>query len=684
MLTQLKEDDFLVASAAIKDQTLDQLLSKEWLLTNSRGGYASGTVIGCNMRRYHGHLIGSLNPPVNRIMALPNCLETIASKDSAIQLSTFEFDRKIHPQGFTYQKAFRQDTGVHFDYQINKLDLELTKSIYLAPDSDTVALVYDFIKVGRIVDFTVSPFVALRNFHHLQKSDASLFSITSHNSLTISHENPQSPKLTITSDSMQYSQNPQWWYDFVYRIDSRRGQDFKEDLWTPGFFKASIDSPCKLVIWANLTDANSAPQKHYDNLQDLQKDLSKHQNKVITSVKTKDNLFKKLSIAADQFICKRTASGPASTQYTILAGFPWFADWGRDAFISLPGLLLCTKRYDVAKSVLTTFAHAVDKGMVPNRFDDIASTAHFNSIDASLWFINAAFEYLEASDDRRTFESELIGTICDIVQAYHDGTRFDTHADADALIIAGDVNTQLTWMDAKCHGIAFTPRYGKAVEINALWYNALCRLAQYYSDTDIDKAEHYHRMADSVQQSFIKTFWNPDTKCLNDHVLPNGRANSSIRPNQIFAVSLAFSPLPADMQKSVVEITAEKLLTPYGLRTLDPLDSNYQPRYEGNQFQRDQAYHQGTVWPFLIGHFIDAYLKVNKNSKKSKTQAKKFLQPLLQHFQSDSCLGSISEIFDAEHPQLPKGCFAQAWSVAELLRAYCRINNIGASNQKLK
>lgn len=674
MLSLLKKDDILIASASTQNQSVDNLLAKEWLLTNSRGGYASSTVINCNTRRYHGLLIGALNPPVNRFMALANCLETVIFNDKEIELANFEFNQKIHPQGFSHQTAFRQDTGVHFDYKLDRL--EMTKSLYLAPDNDTVALVYHFTRVRDVCDFLIRPFVALRDFHYIQKSDADLYCKSSDSYLVVGYDSSDSPELFIKCQSMKFSQCPQWWYDFVYRIDKQRGQEFNEDLWTPGFFKTTIDSPCKIVLWANLGDSSNSQQIPYKNLRSVQNALSDHRNSVLGSIKTKDLTFKGLCLAADQFICQRKTSEPQQQRYTILAGFPWFADWGRDAFISLPGLLLYTKRFDVAKSVLTTFAHAVDHGMIPNRFDDRSSTAHFNSIDASLWFINAAFQYFYATNDIETFNTHLLGTICSIVDAYQNGTKFNTHADTDGLITAGDENTQLTWMDAKCQGIAFTPRYGKAVEINALWYNALCYLAQFYSQTDTDKAHDYHITADKVQQSFVDLFWNPQIKCLNDCILPNGLADISIRPNQIFAVSMAFSPLSRDMQRAVVQTVAKELLTPLGLRTLNPSNRNYNSRYEGSQYNRDQAYHQGTVWPYLIGHFIEAYLKVNDFSGQSKKEAVQFLEPLLSHFQQQGCLGSVSEIFDADHPQLPKGCFAQAWSVAEVIRAYCLINNI--------
>ena len=378
--------------------------------------------------------------------------------------------------------------------------------------------------------------------------------------------------------------------------------------------------------------------------------------------------FDMLCFAADQFVTKRQANN--KTKSTILAGYPWFADWGRDAFISLPGLLLVTGWFEQAKSVLTTFAAAADKGMIPNCFDEYDNSAHFNSVDASFWFINAAFQYLQATDDTNTFMQELIPTIRWIIDSYSKGTKFGIHADADGLITAGDEQTQLTWMDAKCDGIAFTPRYGKAVEVNALWYNCLCLLAEFYAGRDQESAKRYESMAGQVRTGFRELFWNDIKGCLNDCILPDGSVDDSLRPNQIFAVSLKFSPLSESQQFSVVEVVQKHLLTPYGLRTLSPDAADYKGVYTGPLRQRDEAYHQGTVWPYLIGPFIEAYLKVNNFSPESKSRAAEFVEPLLEHLTEDGCLGSISEIFDGDEPHKPKGCFAQAWSIAELIRAY--------------
>jgi predicted glycogen debranching enzyme len=733
VLTLQKAKSLKIASISTRGKSIDELLTKEWLLTNELGSYASSTVIGCNTRGYHGLLIGSLNPPVNRIMALANCLEVVVSPAGIFDLSTFEFPDKFAPAGFHHIKQFYQDTGVHFDYELNaaqaqttnvksasggkkgtrsflgrQATVKLTKSIYLMRNENTVVLKYEFTNVGGPVEFVLRPFVGLRDFHTLQKSYASLWSSRLGDGLLVrsvcggpadcelyldcAATNPVRDYITRDntiqkekiSNGVKFEDDQQWWFNFTYRNDRERGQNFTEDLWTPGFFKCRIESPTEIVFWANLSlpvANNKQEQLNFIDISAVEEDLYKHQNDVIAAAKIDDLNFKILCLAADQFIVKRQTKRDYSPKdslrrTTILAGFPWFLDWGRDAFISLPGLLLFTGRFDEAKSVLTTFAQAADEGMIPNRFDDHSDAAHFNSVDASLWFINAAFQYFHSTDDSKTFTQELLPVIRWIVDSYQKGTRFDIHADADGLITAGNNDTQLTWMDAKYEGITFTPRFGKAVEVNALWYNSLCLLVKFYITRNSEIAKQYKSMAERVGVNFCSLFWNDNNGYLNDCILPDGSADTILRPNQIFAVSLPFSPpLSSQRQKSIVDMIQKELLTPYGIRTLNVQHPNYKGTYTGPQRQRDEAYHQGTVWPYLIGPFIEAYLRVNGFSRKNKKAAAEIIAPLLRHLNEDACLGQVNEIFDGDAPHKPKGCFAQAWSLAELLRAYHLINS---------
>ena len=677
MLALQKTKGATILSVPIGGQSVDNLLTKEWLLTNGRGSYASSTIIGCNTRRYHGLLIGSPEPPTNRIMALANCLEIIICNGTAFNLSTLEFSDRFTPAGFNYIKKFHQDIGVHFDYDLGKL--KLTKSIYLVRDVDTVAVEYDWTSVQEPVEFVLRPFVGLRDFHSLQKSHPDKSGLSSKrlaDGLLIVNDGQDGCQLFLSCPAAKFELDQQWWFDFVYRIDRERGQDFTEDLWTPGFFRCRIDLPTRIVLWATLgSRIESEARLVGADIDSVCEDLHNHQNAILAATKkNRDQKLKILYLAADQFVVKRNSNRAFKT--TILAGYPWFADWGRDTFIALPGLLLSTGRFDQARSVLATFAQAADGGMIPNYFDDRTAAAQFNSVDASLWFINAAFQYLTATADSTTFMQDFMPIIRWIVDSYEKGTRFGIRADSDGLITAGDNRTQLTWMDAKFGDDVFTSRCGKAVEVNALWFNALCRLAQFYAGRDLEIARLYKSMADKVGVSFCNRFWNQVYGYLNDRILPDGSPDPTLRPNQIFAVSLPFSPLSADQQKSVVDIVEKHLLTPYGLRTLNAGDSRYKGKYTGPQQQRDEAYHQGTVWPYLIGPFVESYLKVNGFSRKSKKKAAIFIQPLLEHLTKDACLGSVSEIFDGDYPHTPRGCFAQAWSVAELIRAYQLVNPV--------
>jgi predicted glycogen debranching enzyme len=655
---------------AVSEMSTDEMLGREWLLNNSRGGFASGTVAGCNTRRYHGLLTGTLNPPANRVVALSNCLETIEMDGERAELSCFEFDGSITPEGYRYISEFRKDIGVHFDFDLG--GVQLTKSIYLLPDTDAVAIVYDFTRVCREFEFSVRPFAAMRDFHSLQNCANDISAEWRDEELVLSSGQNDCGELSLHSDDMRFEWDSQWWYNFMYRKEDQRQQDCHEDLWSPGNFKCTVYSPCKLVLWGSLSPCGEIDGANGADLEIVLDSLMLGNREILEATVSTDEVLLSLYEAASQFVVERNIGGEPSS--TILAGYPWFLDWGRDTFISLPGLLLSTGRFKQASSVLCTFAAAADKGMIPNRFDDYGGEAHYNSIDASMWFVHAAFEYLRVSKDFQTFSVSLLSTIRWIIGSYQTGTRFGIHADTDGLISGGDADTQLTWMDAKCGGIAFTPRYGKAVEINALWYSNLCRIAEFYDGKDDREAKIYKSMAEKVAGSFTELFWNEKKGYLNDCVLPDGTIDESLRPNQIYAVSLANSPLSMGQKRCVIGTVDRALRTPYGLRTLDPEDGRYIGRYEGSQMDRDRSYHQGTVWPHLLGPFIEAHLRANDFDRESKRKAMRYLRPLLSHLTDSGCVGNISEIFDGDEPQQPRGCFAQAWAVAEVLRAYTLIN----------
>ena len=650
-----------------EDQIAD-LLEKEWLLTNSRGSYASGTVIGCNTRRYHGLLVASLHPPVERTVMLSNVLDTIEFDGESDELANFEFSDRLHPQGYRYLKEFRRDTGVHFTYQIGSLELE--RSIYLGYDDDTMVITYRLAGFQGKVTLNLVPLVALRDFHSMQSSSSSLHVEHEDCVMTARVLDPNGPAVHLYCKDAVIDRGPDWWYAMRYRVESRRGQHDHEDVWAPGTFTVTATSPCRIDFVVRATRGLERPGPLDIDVDELIDSLRHRNAKLLEQAGAADRDEEALVKAADQFIVRRQVA-PGQESASILAGYHWFADWGRDTFIALPGLLLDTGRFAEAREVLTTFGDVLDEGMIPNRFDDYGGEPHYNSVDASLWYINAAYEYLRASGEDAAFDESFRPVIARIVAAYSRGTR-DIRGDDDGLIIAGNEDTQLTWMDAKCNDVVFTPRYGKAVEINALWFNALNILAE-TAPSDGERDE-YAAMAKKVQTSFRSLFWNKEHDCLYDCILTDGTPDASIRPNQIFAVSLPFSCLSLARQKKVVAVVKEELLTPYGLRSLSPADSRYQGHYEGDQFQRDSAYHQGTTWAFLMGPFIEAHLRVHGFSKLAKREAADIIAPLLRHLHTEACLGSVSEIIDGDFPHRPKGCIAQAWSVAALLRAKRLIN----------
>ncbi len=665
MNTQIMDEQAPTAGTLTIDPAdVNGLLDKEWLLTNQRGSYASGTVLGCNTRRYHGLLVASLHPPVERVVMLSNLLETVEVGGEKFELSTFEFSDRLHPQGYRFLKRFRRDAGVHFEYEAG--GLKIIKSVYLSYEDDVLAVRYAFSGAAGPVRFRLMPMAAMRDFHAMQSSSASLQVTQEDGLVTVHGLNPADPAMHLFCRGATFDRGADWWYAMRYRMEARRGQHDYEDVWVPGAFTAEFTGDREVTLVAAATANHSRPGPMDIDAEDITEQLRGRRQELLTLADARDEADRALALAADQFIVRRRINDTKESA-TILAGYHWFADWGRDAFIALPGLLLSTGRLAEAREVLATFAGALDQGQIPNRFDDYGGPPHYNSVDASLWYVNAAYQYFLISEDRCTFYELFRAVMADILTHYERGTRDKIHADSDGLITAGDENTQLTWMDAKCNGVIFTPRYGKPVEINALWINGLNIMAE--TATDNTERHYWAEKAQCAEESFNRLFWNPAEKCLYDGIYPDGRPDGAVRPNQIFAVSLPFSPLPPPRQQEVVAAVRRHLWTPFGLRSLSPRDSRYRGRYEGDQFSRDSAYHQGTVWAWLMGPFIEAFLKVNKYNPEARAEAAEMLGGLQRHLFEDACLGSISEVFDGDFPHRPGACMAQAWSIAELLRA---------------
>jgi len=638
---------------------IDELMKAEWLTANQIGAYASQSVTGCNTRRYHALLVGATKPPVGRLTALSQLYEQLIVGAKTYDLSTFEFPNSIHPRGAAGLQEFVNDVTPRFVYRLD--GLTLTKEIVLADAANAVAVRYRL--SGGSGELRIRPFVALRDFHHLRKAHDPhqlTFELTDAGAVVHDRMTP-APPLYLAARGAAFEPSPQWWYRFHYRMDLCRGQDADEDLYAPGCFVLQLTDGEPGQFTASLSDPRRVD---FDDTANLRR--ARMEELAAGLGPDADELSRNLAVAGDVFVVRRHFPN-VPPSWTILAGYHWFADWGRDAFIALPGLLLCTKRYAQAREVFHTFAEKVSDGMVPNRFDDYSTLAHYNSIDASLWFIIAAERCVEATGDVDFWRQTLLPAIQKILHSYQASARFDIHADADGLLTGGSCNTQLTWMDVKLGDEVITPRQGKSVEVNALWHSAHRILARRCRKIDPRLAEQSAARAEIIAQAFNKAFWCERGGYLYD-CLPGGEADATIRPNQILAVSLPHSPLPADRRQAVVRIVAERLLTPMGLRTLDPADPRYRRRYGGSWESRDRAYHQGTVWAWLMGPFIEAYLKVEDFKPFALAQASKWLDGFNEHLRTAG-VGQVSEIFDGDEPHSPRGCIAQAWSVGEVLRA---------------
>ncbi len=628
-------------------------IHQEWLLTNGLGSFASGTVLACNTRRYHSLLCAALKPPADRYCLLSRIGEVVTldgQADQPFELSVNQFagGGQVHPKGYEHLRRFDLGETAKWTYQIDD-QVEIEKELLLCWRRNLIGVRYRIRPGGRHVRLELLPFVAMRDYHALRHGTDAQFQVGSWNRhVTITHDKLH---LQMTCDRATWEDKPYWWYGHLYPIEASRGLDSQEDLWNPGRFVCEIDQESALTFWAA-----SEPFDTPDFDQQLAARTSARQAILKPMPTTTSPAIARLWSSADAYIVDKTLppSGGHRTGKTVIAGYPWFLDWGRDTMISLPGLLLSTGRHTDARDVLVSFAQHVSEGMIPNRFDDYTGEPSYNTVDASLWFIHTVYAYLQATNDRQTFSDTLLPACNAIADGYAKGTRYGIRMDsADGLITQGDPSTQLTWMDAKCEGIAFTPRDGKPVEINALWYHALMLLRR-------------KDLAARVKESFRKAFWISPFRGLADVLNSNGR-DTAIRPNQIFAVSLPHSPLDLDEQQAVVAVVQRELLTPYGLRTLARGNPHYRPRMEGGPYQRDEAYHNGTVWPWLIGPFLEAYLKVNRNSEAARAQCRQWLAPLIEHM-NHNCLGHIAEVFDADEPQRPAGCCAQAWSDSEVLR----------------
>lgn len=639
---------------------LGTALGKEWLETNGLGGFASSTIIGLNTRRYHGLLVAATKPPVGRFVLLSKLEDILFLEGRPFELSANRYPGVVHPQGFRYLKEFRLDPFPILTYEIDGAEIE--KSVFMVQGENTTVVCYELKKKAATgsrekLQLEIRPLIAFRDYHSTTHENGAINpSVEEGAGLARLTPYPGLPSLHLAHNAIELRRTGDWFRNFEYEVERERGLDFSEDLFNPLVFRFDLSLGKAAIIVASTERHDVAQVPEY-----LEKE--KQRRSRIQSCVVEDDFSGQLAAAANQFIVSR------GDQKTVIAGYHWFSDWGRDTMIALPGLTLPTNKHEVARSILRTFARHVDQGMVPNRFPDTGEVPECNTVDATLWFFEAIRAYLAYTNDSTFAREEIYAVLTDIIDWQVRGTRYGIKVLPNGLLTSGAPGVQLTWMDAKVGDWVVTPRRGEPVEIQALWYNALCIMEDLSSKFGNAGGQvRYRELAAAVSSSFNRLFWNETASCLYDVVNGND-IDASIRPNQIFAVSLPYSMLSTERARNIVDAVQRSLLTPYGLRSLAPSDPQYRGRYCGDLVKRDGAYHQGTVWPWLMGPFLTAYVKVNGASPAARKQADIWLEPLRAHL-SDAGLGHISEIFDGDVPQKPRGCIAQAWSTAEILRAY--------------
>jgi len=662
------------------------MIDRQWLITNGTGAYAMGTLPGINTNRYHGLFVAATAPPVGRVMVLNQTFEQLLIGDEMIEWGSHEFldeagERCHAPRGHRDLADFKRGITCRWTHQNGPVRLTRTLQMHWKKQAMTLEYVIEGVEAPAVMK--ISPFLTLRDYHSvLDHREAGAIDVREDGDTIRATRGDVTA--TLQCPGATFVADPKWWFGVRYRIDADRGQTDSEDLFVPGAF--NIDLPARkktrLTLTAALGDEPAGkPASRKQHLQTIFDHLS------VEEGDEHDRVRGALAIASDDFVVDRTIGGKRLS--TILAGYPWFADWGRDALIALDGLLLCTGRYDEAKATLRTFAGSLKDGLVPNRFDDYATdAAHYNTVDASLWFVHAALRYVEVTGDEASWGDWLGDAAIAVIEGYINGTPDDMiKMGGDCLILAGHHGTQLTWMDAACNGVVFTPRPGKAVEINALWHHNLASLAVALKKTHPQKADHFKKLAGRAKRAFNRTFWSDELGYCHDHVFVDGEGNehpdTTLRPNQVIAAALDPSPLALTKRKKILKAIDEHLLTPYGLRTLPPGDPNYHGEYHGPQPQRDEAYHQGTAWPWLTGYHVEGLIRANRATKKSIDEARDAVRGLLNFLLTHE-LGQLHEIHEADSPHRPVGCPAQAWSVAELIRSIDLIDNPPETKSKSK
>lgn len=634
-------------------QNFKDAVQHEWLETNGLGGWAGSSIIGAHTRRYHGLLVAAVVPPADRMVLLSKLDETIVTGGNRIELGCNLYPgNTIHPNGHHCLQRFSKDLFPVWVYETD--GIRLKKTITMVYGENTTLVIYEILKANKPFRLELLPLVAARGYHSLQHEGPQMHWEAEFNN-NVFHTKPDGKlDLYIKVPGAAYQHSPRWFKNFQYSIEQYRGLDFEEDLFNHGIFSVELKKGDKLGVI--ISTENPANKEAVDLL--LQEEKRKRN---LLKEQPDNEMVKSLVLAADQFIVNR-----GDGLKTIIAGYHWFTDWGRDTMISLPGLTLSTGRLEDARKILSAFAGSVSQGMLPNRFQE-KEPPEYNNVDGTLWYFNAVYKYLQAGGDKKFVLKSILPVLKDIYEWHLKGTRYNIHADSDGLLYAGEKGQQLTWMDARIGDWVVTARMGKPVEIQALWYNAQMILAELLEQNK-EKASvnEIREKAAMTKAAFQQLFWFNEGEYLFDVIDENGHPDSTLRPNQLFALSLPFAILDdARKARSILKIIEKELYSPVGLRSLSPSHPNYIPVYGGDARHRDAAYHQGTVWSWLWGAYVDAL--INVNGEKGKKKAAKLIRSFQYHL-AEAGIGSVSEIFDADLPHHPRGCIAQAWGVAEWLR----------------
>ncbi len=637
-------------------------IQHEWIETNGLGGWSSSSIIGCNTRRYHGLLVAATKPPTERTALVAKLDETLVVNGNRYELGVNQYpNNTIHPCGHQYLTGFRKEFFPEWMYEVD--GLVIRKTISMLHGENTTVIIYNVIKAAQPFEMELLPLLSVRGYHSMMQANDSINRETEFEKNTLKATLYESaPTIFINIPGCDYHHHPNWFLKFNYAIEKYRGLEYEEDLYNPGHFLLRLKEGDIVEIILSTDDPSER------NAVELVRAETERRNKLL-SKPFNGSLDQLLTLAADQFIVRR-----GENLKTIIAGYPWFTDWGRDTMIALPGLCLSTGRYEDAKKILEEFSRNVSRGMLPNRFQDNNEPPEYNTVDGTLWYFIAIYKYLQATGDKEFIIEKLLPVLKEIIDWHFKGTRYNIHVDEDGLLFAGETGQQLTWMDARIGDWVVTPRMGKPVEIEALWYNALKIFAELLRiNNQLSDAELVELSASKAKQRFDDLFWFEKRSYLYDVINENNEPDASLRPNQLLAISLPFALVDDEKAKLILNVIEEKLYTPVGLRSLPPEDSRYTGIYGGSPLQRDGSYHQGTVWSWLLGPYVDSLIKV----KAKRSTIEKIVNAFAYHL-NEGGIGTVSEIADADAPHHPRGCFAQAWGVAEILRVI-HDNNISTT-----